>query len=66
MDVHLGWWVVPVAVTVLVFGLAWWKRPRIHDGGYMPDIAGRLLAVSMWMTALAVSLSAWLVWAVVR
>ena len=65
MDVHLGWWVVPAAVTVLVFGLAWWKRPRIHDG-FMMDIAGRLLATSMWMTALAVSLSAWLVWAVVR
>ncbi len=56
--IHPGWWLLPLAITALVFGWAIRETPKA-SGGY-GDIAGLL----SFGGALIVSLVAWLAWAV--
>jgi hypothetical protein len=58
MTITLGWWVLPLMVTIAAFVAAGSYRPRPSGYGY-GDITGALLV----MVALIVSLIAWLVWA---
>lgn len=63
VSITLGWWLAPLAVTLLSFGLAWGKCVLVPDsgGGYFP--MGALMAVFLFPLAAVVSLAAWLAWA---
>jgi len=60
MTISLGWWLVPLAVTVAAFWRASVNGREAH-GLSKPsaEIVGALLVLA----ALSISLGAWLVWA---
>jgi hypothetical protein len=55
MTITIGYWIIPLIVTVVAFSLAQYYDPRDQFG-----IDGTVYAV----LALVVSLIAWLIWAV--
>jgi len=61
MDVTIsfGWWLAPLAVTILAFGYAIWDGPS----SARPSYADAVIALIEYGAALIVSLIAWLVWA---
>ena len=59
-----GWWLAPMAVTVLAFGIAVVKQDREPCDHY--GLLGRAVVnLMLYGAAAIVSLVAWLVWAVV-
>lgn len=65
-SITLGWWLLPVIVTLGAFGAyAWWQADQKPSGGYgrIGDALGSLI---MFGGVLIVSLVAWLIWALVR
>jgi len=59
MTITIGWWAVPLAITVISFVLAGSYSPRSSGYGY-GDITGAFFVLG----AIIVSLIAWLIWAV--
>ena len=58
-----GWWVVPLIVTVIMFGWAAYESSGYKPNGGMFDFNIAPLVYSA--VALPVSLFAWLIWALV-
>ena len=65
MMIQIGSWMIPFAITVLVFGIGQWRTASTSRGG---DYAfGREIIGAFWLLiATIASLSAWLIWALVR
>lgn len=64
--ITIGWWVVPLAVTVIAFGWAMWRSSKVtrgSSGGFLPDMSV-LEDLFYFVPAIVVSLLAWLIWAV--
>jgi len=59
MDIHLGWWVLPLAISCAAF-FASWAATELNQRGMMAGLDGLLFG----RLALIVSLIAWLIWAV--
>ena len=59
-----GWWMVPLLVTVVAFGLASVSAGRLRSGGDY-DFATPLIALSFLGMALIASLVAWLTWSLI-
>lgn len=57
--IDLGWWLAPLAVTVLAFGWA----SFMHRPSPNPSYGDGVVGVFFFGAALIVSLVAWLVWA---
>jgi len=64
MTIELGWWLLPLAITIAAYITVWVKCPEKSPGGYIPDVVSPLIGVGMLLIATIVSLAAWLVWAV--
>jgi hypothetical protein len=62
VTIGLGWWLIPAAITLLCFGYAAFMA---RDMGNDRFGAGAIIAFVFYMMASVVSLTAWLVWAVV-
>lgn len=60
--ITLGWWLMPLAVTVAAFGYRWmFHQNDVYSGGFMNlNELGRLLTA---LLAGVISLTAWLIWA---
>lgn len=60
--IEIGWWLIPLAISILAFLWAVVATPRSNPGyyGYGSAIAG----LFTYVPALIVSLIAWLIWAV--
>jgi hypothetical protein len=61
--IPVGWWILPLAVTIAAF--VWWNWLHKDDrrsGGY-GDIGQGLAQLASLGAALIVSLIAWLIWA---
>jgi hypothetical protein len=60
----LGWWLAPLAFTIIACGTAYWVEPaRTPPRGY-GDIVQGFVSAFLWGAALILSLIAWLIWAV--
>lgn len=59
MVIHLGWWLLPMAITCAAF-IASWAATEPNQRGMMAGLDGLFFGG----LALIVSLIAWLVWAV--
>lgn len=59
MTVIIGWWIIPLIVTLVAFG---WVVMRSTSGGGYADI-GAFMDLTV---ALIVTLISWLVWALLR
>jgi hypothetical protein len=66
MTITVGWWVLPLAVTLGAF-IAWWRweAGQPAPSGYGAIGAG-LASLIMGAGVVIVSLVAWLVWALLR
>ena len=65
--ISIGWWLLPVSITVASFSWGLWVRESERPTGGMFD--GLDAAVGLMIrvpSAAAVSLAAWLVWALWR
>ena len=60
-SITLGWWVLPLIVTIASSTWALWDRPS-ERGGFIPSPMPLIRLAG----ALIVSLIAWLIWALVR
>jgi len=65
----IGWWVIPLLVTLLSISAAWYSTEDLQDGDiggwYIPDFGTPLLNLMKWGVALIISLLAWLIWALI-
>lgn len=62
--IELGWWLAPLAVTLVGVAIAKWiDTPDGNAYGYAAIGAG-LVSGFVWMIWLIVTLASWLVWAV--
>ena len=57
----IGWWLAPLAGTLTAFASAWWLTRPTPRSSYGDDIA----AMMIYGFAAILSLSAWLVWAMI-
>jgi hypothetical protein len=62
VSVHLGWWLLPTAITGASLIIALWMAKPSGRGDYAAIADGFVWLVIM-MAALIVSLVAWLLWA---
>lgn len=60
IKITFGWWLLPLAVTIICFGWAFWHGGE-HPGMYG---SGVLFNLIVWLVALIPALGAWLIWAV--
>lgn len=65
MTINIGWWLIPLLVTVVSFTVAVRKAPQDQRGGYVPDVISPMLGAALLLIAAIVSLFAWLIWALV-
>jgi hypothetical protein len=67
MDFHLsiGWWLLPLAITICLFAAHRMYGPRMAPGGghMFPDALGAFFELGGYLLAALVSVIAWLVWA---
>lgn len=65
MTINLHSWVLPLAITIILFLVGVWRTERVPSGGDYNF--GQSLIGFLWLCIWAVgSLSAWLVWALLR
>lgn len=64
-NVTIGLWVIPLALTIMVFGWALFPRPDERQSGDY-DFTFWLPAAFRLCAAVIFSLAAWLVWSVTR
>lgn len=55
MNIHIGWWAIPAAITVAV--LVWAMLPE-RETGYGTAIVGAF----QLMGGIIIALTAWLIW----
>lgn len=60
IEISLGWWLIPAAITVASFGWAWWVQSPDRGGDY--NFTG-LFNAMLWIISLVPPLAAWLIWA---
>lgn len=60
MTIHIGWWIIPLLITVSAFIAA--IIPVGNEGGYS-GIGSGMVGCFFLALAAVVSLVAWLVWA---
>lgn len=66
MIVHLGWWLIPLFVTIAAFSWrSWFHLGEVRSSGY-GSIGQSLGYLITFLTASSISLLAWLVWAILR
>lgn len=63
MTIHVGWWVVPLVITLAAFGWCAFINYRDSGGGYLDAVAN---VFNMLIFAVVPSLVAWLVWALLK
>ena len=63
MTIELGWWLIPLAITLISFATAKSKTPPTQPSGYIPDVVSPMIGVGATLIAAVVSLLAWLIWA---
>lgn len=65
MTITLDWWLLPLAITIASMVWTFWPRKDERRTGQMFDGLGRAMGEFIrFFVATTVSLSAWLVWAV--
>lgn len=63
LEITLGWWLVPAAITVLAFAYAAIRDAQENpNGNYGTYGSGAIYTAFVFGGALIVSLIAWLVW----
>jgi len=65
MTITLGSWILPLAVTFLAFAASYALTPAAKPSGYFPDFGPAIIGALLMLLAVVVSLSAWLLWALV-
>jgi len=62
ISISIGWWIAPLAITIMLFGAAWAKtsEDRRPAGDYSFPGLGTVFAMG---AATIMSLIAWLAWA---
>jgi len=63
MTIEFGWWILPLAVTITAFVIAYRASPETRPSNYLPDVVSPMIGFGMTLVAAIVSLVAWLVWA---
>lgn len=63
MTLKIGWWTLPLAATLIAFAWAWWNGDYQPATGY-GSIGKGFANLFLVAVALIVSLTAWLIWAV--
>jgi hypothetical protein len=62
IELSFGWWLLPLAITIAAYGWHRWVNKDVQYGGdYNFSALGTILTFAL---AACVSLTAWLVWAV--
>jgi hypothetical protein len=61
--VSFGWWLVPLALTILFFGIAWCLS-RTSEISYYDPIAAKIVDAVIYVAALNFSIIGWLIWAI--
>ena len=65
VSITVGWWAVPLAITVASFIAAYKLAAEPDQCGYFPDFGAAISLAANIAFAIIVSLVAWLVWALV-
>jgi len=65
MTITIGWWLLPLLVTVASFAWAIPMRKHERPTGGMFDGLGYVLGAIRTLVALVVSLAAWLFWSLI-
>ncbi len=65
MTIELGWWLLPLFITIAAFSYANKTMPPTQPGGYIPDVIGPMIGGVHMLIAAVVSLFSWLIWALV-
>ena len=67
MDIHisLGWWLLPLAITIGGFAAVRMFGPRMapQNGSMFPDALGGIMELGSYLVMALVSVIAWLIWA---
>lgn len=63
MTIHIGWWVLPLIISLAAYAVAWWRIPASQPGGYFPDFGPAIVGFVNLSLASIVTLSVWLTWA---
>ena len=59
IEITFGYWVIPLLVTIFSHSYAEYKSPKSSSDAYGIDA---IFSLGLHLTALSVSLIAWLVW----
>lgn len=62
--ISFGWWLLPLAVTIIAFSICWWVEGYDRRRGYYSrsPMEG-IVSLVVWSPGIIVSLIAWLIWA---
>lgn len=60
--ITLGWWLLPLSVTVFFYIAAYTVQPKPNPGQF-GDIGGAFMFLMAYGVATIVSLTVWLLWA---
>jgi hypothetical protein len=63
VTINAGWWILPMAVTVIAFSLSVFVSRDDGSHGDYSAIAGAFVSLVLFGAATTVSLIAWLIWA---
>lgn len=64
VDITIGWWAVPLALTFAAYAVAIVKIPSAKPSAYFPDMGPAIIGFVNLACATIASLVAWLIWAV--
>jgi len=64
MDLHIGTWIFPLAVTIGTVGWSLFSYREAGSGYGYPNIGSGVISLLFFLGAIIVSLLSWLVWAI--
>jgi len=64
MTIKIGLWIIPLMITIVSIAIAWFKTPEPKHGHYFPDMTPVFTFGLNIIYALAVSLVAWIIYAI--
>ncbi len=62
ITIEMGWWLLPLVITIAAFVVAWGKSPTPKHGSYFPDFISGFFSLGLFLIAIIVSLSVWLIY----
>lgn len=61
INIALGWWVIPAAVTAIALLIAAWRSDRSYSHG-LGAVGQAMANAFIFLIAIVISLIAWLIW----